>query len=190
MTISSSLNAGVSGLRANASRLASISDNIANASTYGYRRAVTEFNSLVMASGGRSYTAGGVTSNSIRLIDQRGSLVTTNNATDLAVRGRGMLPVVSQSQLNATGEPELLLTSTGSFRLDENGYLANEAGYYLMGWPANLDGSIPSFPRDTTDGLQPVRFCLRSIPSPAATATRTTSRWNISTISASRRAFR
>ncbi|WP_417718775.1 flagellar hook protein FlgE [Salipiger sp.] len=166
MTISSSLNAGVSGLRANASRLASISDNIANASTYGYRRAVTEFNSLVMASGGRSYTAGGVTSNSIRLIDQRGSLVTTNNATDLAVRGRGMLPVVSQSQLNATGEPELLLTSTGSFRLDENGYLANEAGYYLMGWPANLDGSIPSFPRDTTDGLQPVRFSQSLVGDP------------------------
>ena len=42
----SSLNAGVSGLSANASRLASISDNIANASTYGYRRAETEFKSL------------------------------------------------------------------------------------------------------------------------------------------------
>lgn len=166
MTISSSLNAGVSGLRANASRLAAISDNIANASTYGYRRAATEFNSLVMANGGRSYTAGGVTSNNVRLIDQRGSLVTTNNATDLAVRGRGMLPVVSQAQLNATGEPELLLTSTGSFRLDENGFLANEAGYYLMGWPAGLDGSIPSFPRDTTDGLEPVRFSQSLVGDP------------------------
>ena len=48
MTISSSLNAGVAGLAANASRLASISDNIANSSTYGYRRVETDFHSMVL----------------------------------------------------------------------------------------------------------------------------------------------
>ncbi|APZ52645.1 flagellar hook protein FlgE [Salipiger abyssi] len=160
MTISSSLNAGVSGLSANASRLAAISDNIANSSTYGYRRVETDFNSLVMTNGGRTYTAGGVQSSNIRLVDEGGSIVSSNNATDLAVRGRGMLPVASVSQYQATGEPELLLTSTGSFRLNEEGYLANEAGYYLLGWPADLDGTIPSFPRDTTAGLEPVQFSL------------------------------
>ncbi len=160
MTISSSLNAGVLGLSANASRLATISDNIANSSTYGYRRAETEFNALVMDNSGRSYTAGGVTSNNLRLIDQKGSIVSTNNATDLAVRGRGMLPVVAASQFEATGEPELLLTSTGSFRLNEEGFLINASGYYLMGWPADVDGSIPPFPRDTVDGLEPVQFSL------------------------------
>ena len=35
MTISSSLNAGVAGLSANASRLSTISDNIANSNTFG-----------------------------------------------------------------------------------------------------------------------------------------------------------
>jgi flagellar hook protein FlgE len=35
MTISSSLNAGVAGLNANATRLATISDNIANSGMYG-----------------------------------------------------------------------------------------------------------------------------------------------------------
>ena len=47
MTISSSLNAGVAGLNVNASRLSSISDNIANSGTYGYKRAVTDFESMV-----------------------------------------------------------------------------------------------------------------------------------------------
>ncbi len=37
MSISSSLNAGVAGLAANATRLATISDNIANSGTYGYK---------------------------------------------------------------------------------------------------------------------------------------------------------
>ncbi|MGB1829561.1 MAG: flagellar basal body protein, partial [Paracoccaceae bacterium] len=41
MTISSSMNAGVLGLAANANRLATISDNIANSSTHGYRRVET-----------------------------------------------------------------------------------------------------------------------------------------------------
>ena len=160
MTISSSLNAGVSGLAANASRLGTISDNIANSSTYGYKRVDTEFSSLVMGTAGGKYTAGGVTAYTSRNVDQKGSLVSTANATDLAVRGRGMLPVVSAAQYQATGEPEMLLTSTGSFNLNEDGYLANASGHYLMGWPANIDGSIPTFPRDTADGLEPVRFSL------------------------------
>ena len=119
MTISSSLNAGVSGLAANASRLAAISDNIANASTYGYRRAETEFNSLVMTNGGRSYTAGGVQAQNIRLVDERGSLVTTSNPTDLAVRGRGMLPVVSSSQYAASGDAATGETSCWPLRCAE-----------------------------------------------------------------------
>ena len=60
MTISSSLNAGVAGLAANASRLATISDNIANSSTHGYKRASTDFHSLVINSGSGTYSAGGV----------------------------------------------------------------------------------------------------------------------------------
>ena len=87
MTISSSLNAGVAALSANASRLASISDNIANSSTFGYRRVETDFHSLVLSSAGRSYSAGGVRTTNQRLIDQSGSLVTTSNPTDLSVRG-------------------------------------------------------------------------------------------------------
>ena len=48
MTISSSLNAGVAGLNANAARLASIADNISNSGTFGYKRARTDFESLVV----------------------------------------------------------------------------------------------------------------------------------------------
>ena len=60
MTISSSLNAGVAGLNANATRLATISDNIANSSTYGYKRAEADFHSLVISGNEGKYSAGGV----------------------------------------------------------------------------------------------------------------------------------
>ena len=87
MTISSSLAAGVAGLNSNASRLATIADNIANSATYGYKRSTIDFSSLVAAEGGGTYSAGGVRTSSIRLIDERGPLISTENPTDLAVSG-------------------------------------------------------------------------------------------------------
>lgn len=159
MTISSSLNAGVAGLQANATRLASISDNILNSSTFGYKRVQTDFQSLVISSNGGSYSAGGVRASTSRLIDQSGSLVTTSNPTDLAVRGRGMLPVARSSDvLSGNGGNQMLLTTTGSFRTDAQGYLRSDSGLILLGWPALADGTVPTFPRDTSDGLQPVQI--------------------------------
>ncbi len=159
MTISSSLNAGVAGLQANATRLASISDNIANSSTFGYKRVVTDFHSMVISSHGGTYSAGGVRATTERLIDQRGPLVSTANATDLAVRGRGFLPVAQASEVEVgNGDTNMYLTTTGSFRTDAEGYLRSTSGLVLLGWPALPDGSIPSFPRDTADGLEPVQI--------------------------------
>jgi flagellar hook protein FlgE len=160
MTISSSLNAGVAGLNANATRLATISDNISNASTYGYRRAEAEFNAMVIkGSSDTAYSAGGVRVTPMRLIDERGSLVTTSNATDISVDGRGFLPVTQIAAVDAPdGTYPLSLMTTGSFRRDAEGVLRTESGMVLMGWPANSDGSIPAMSRDTQVGLVPVQI--------------------------------
>lgn len=159
MSISSSLNAGVAGLQTNSQRLASISDNIANSSTYGYKRVETDFESMVSSSGGRSYVAGGVRANTQRLIDERGTLISTSNSTDLAVRGGGgLLPVAQIAQVQSSGaDAQMFLTTTGSFRTDAEGYLTSQSGLVLLGWPATQDGTIPNFPRDSSDGLEPVR---------------------------------
>ncbi|MEH7830247.1 flagellar hook protein FlgE [Gemmobacter denitrificans] len=159
MTISSALNAGVAGLNANANRLATISDNIANSGTYGYKRASTEFEAMVLSSSGSSgvYTAGGVRANSARMIDERGGLVGTLNALDMAVSGRGMLPVTDMSSIDALMSNERLkMTTTGAFRMDENGILRTASGLVLLGWPADAQGNIPTIARDSVAGLSPV----------------------------------
>ncbi|MFY0659871.1 MAG: flagellar hook-basal body complex protein [Shimia sp.] len=159
MSISSSLNAGVAGLNANATRLATISDNIANSATYGYRRVETDFQSMVTGAKGGKYSAGGVQATSYRLIDEGGSLTPTTNPTDLAVRGRGFIPVTAATAIKAGDtSPPMMLATTGSFRPDADGYLVTEGGLALMGWPANADGSVPNYPRDTDTGLSPVRL--------------------------------
>ena len=159
MSISSSLNAGVAGLAANATRLATISDNIANSGTYGYKRATADFESMVLnqARNAGVYSAGGVRASTGRLIDERGSLVSTANATDIAISGRGFLPVATTAALqNSLGEQPLMMTSTGSFHTDKDGVLRTDSGLVLLGWAALADGTIPTLPRDTVAGLQPV----------------------------------
>jgi flagellar hook protein FlgE len=171
MTISSSLNAGVAGLSVNASRLATIADNIANSGTNGYKRAVADFHSMVIESGSGIYSAGGVRVTTQRLIDQPGALATTNNPTDLAVRGRGFLPVTTGAAagVDGSGDLPLFLATTGSFRTDAEGFLRTSTGVTLMGWPANADGTVPSFPRDTGAGLEPVQVNVNQFTSEPTT---------------------
>ncbi|MCK0169057.1 flagellar hook-basal body complex protein [Jannaschia sp. S6380] len=158
MTISSSLNAGVTGLNVNASRLATISDNIANSSTFGYKRSTADFHSMVLNPSRGAYSAGGVRVTTGREVEQSGTLITTSNPTDLSVTGRGMLPITTATAV-AGGSTEfpLHMTSTGSFRADADGILRTAGGQVLLGWPADADGVVAGFPRDTAGGLVPVR---------------------------------
>jgi len=157
MSISSSLAAGVSGLNANAQKLASISDNISNSATFGYKRSFTDFHSMVINSGTEArFSAGGVRSTTSRMIDEQGQLQGSANATDIAIQGRGFLPVTDLAGIDQGANRPLALSTTGSFRPDAEGVLVSPADKVLLGWPASLDGTFRSFPRDSADGLQPV----------------------------------
>lgn len=154
----SSFNASIMGLNANATRLSTISDNIANSGTVGYKRMQTSFHSVVLARGGGNYVAGGVRASSARMIGERGALISTNNATDLSVNGRGFLPVTPGSALSGGGSPPLHMMTTGSFRPDSQGLLRSETGMVLLGWPVGKDGTVGAPPRDSANGLHPVRI--------------------------------
>jgi flagellar hook protein FlgE len=159
MSISSSLNAGVAGLAANATRLATISDNIANSGTYGYKRAEADFQSFVITNSNNSgtYSAGGVRASTNRLIGEQGSLVSTSNATDIAISGNGFIPVTTEVSIDGSmGDQPLMMTTTGSFYTDADGILKTDSGLVLLGWPADADGTIATYARDTMTGLEPV----------------------------------
>lgn len=157
MSISSSLNAGVMGLAANASRLASISDNIANSATIGYKQSEVDFSAMVLNQGQSGYSAGGVSSRSYKNVDAEGALINTGNSTDIAIDGRGMLPVTDSNGLTTSaGARTLMLTPTGSFTPNDQGFMSTLSGLYLLGWPADASGNIPSVSRNSATGLEPV----------------------------------
>ncbi len=161
MSMSSAMSTGVSGLAANSTRLATISDNIANSGTYGYKRMETDFNSFVLNQNRIAglYSAGGVTATTQRLIEDDGALSTSTHPLDIAISGRGMLPVTSAVDLdNGFTDLPFMMTRTGSFRPDAEGVLKTESGLVLMGWPAQADGTVPLMSRDTMTGLAPVQI--------------------------------
>ena len=93
----------------------------------------------------------------IRDVEAKGAFVGTENSTDIAISGRGLLPVTSIASVAAgEADPPLMLTSTGSFEPDLNGVLRTPSGLVLLGWPADLNGNIAEPPRDTAAALEPV----------------------------------
>ncbi|GGY43814.1 flagellar hook protein FlgE [Parvularcula lutaonensis] len=164
MTISSSLNASVMGLSVNATKLATISDNVANSGTIGYKRATADFLSMVIADNPSAFTAGGVRVETTRLASEQGALFSTGRSTDIALAGPGFLPVTQELNINdQPGERPLLLTATGSFRADESGYLITPGGTALLGWPVQADGTIGNVSRRSSADLEPVNINLSSL---------------------------
>ncbi len=160
MSLSSSLNAGVMGLNVNSTRLAAISDNIANSSTNGYRRVDVDFASLVTSTTGNAYTAGGVRVNVVRDVVATGSLTSTGSSTDISVAGSGFLPVTLQAQIDIPAQDRALqLVPTGSFSTNDEGYLVTPSGLALLGFPTTADGElIGTVSRDSAVSLEPVRL--------------------------------
>jgi len=159
MGIYSMMRTSASGMAAQANRLGTVADNIANASTTGYKRASTEFSSLILESGTAEYVSGSVESRIRHAIAEQGSFRFTTSSTDLAVKGSGFFVV-------SDGGGQSFLTRAGSFVRDAEGSLVNAAGFKLMGY--DLSGGTPSIVTNGTAGLDPVNigsFALQASPS-------------------------
>ncbi|CAN7596949.1 flagellar hook protein FlgE [Phenylobacterium sp. LjRoot225] len=188
MSINSAMLAGVSGLVANASALASISDNIANVNTVAYKRNQTNFSSVVTAQAVPGhYSAGGTQAITRQLVSTQGLIQTANSATDIAINGDGFF-VVTNKGLGLADSDQRLFTRSGSFSVDANGYLVNDAKLYLQGWPVE-DGVATPDPSDLTS-MQPINVkSLGTAVAPTSLVQLTASLFKNQTVSAGEAAY-
>jgi len=151
MSINSAMLSGVSGLIANSSALAAISDNIANVNTVGYKRSTANFSTLVTSQSKNStYSAGGVKALTHQFITQQGLTQSSTSNLDLSISGSGFF-VATEKPEGLTATDTRSFTRAGSFQLDNLGYLKNDAGLYLQGWLADpVTGDITPDPSDLT----------------------------------------
>lgn len=103
------VNAGISGLQANADKMAAAANNIANMNTDGFRAQESINQSLPQNQG--------VAATAMRQVTQPGSPLYTGNPLDVAIQGEGFFQVRTPDGKNA-------YTRQGNFQTDNEGRLA------------------------------------------------------------------
>jgi len=138
MGISSSLNAGVSGINASGTQIALIADNIANVNTPGFKTSRAEFQDVLAGNlggvGGAGQVGAGTRVDGVNQIFTQGSLESTGVTTDLAVDGDGFFMV---QDVNGR-----YYTRAGMFRLDNQQVLVNEQGQNVLGF--GITNGVPN----------------------------------------------
>lgn len=166
MSISSAMEAGVSGLFANSTAIGRVSENIANANTTGYKRRFAEMVTTT-ATSADGLAPSGVSAVEDSTVTMGGPLQSTSSPTDFAVSGNGFF-IVSTSP-NDPVQSHYLLTRAGSFTPDANGNLRNTAGLYLAGYSYSDTGTLQQVDRNSFSGMKTVNTASASID-PAATS--------------------
>jgi flagellar hook protein FlgE len=149
----------LSGLNAATQNLDAIGNNIANASTIGFKNGRAEFADVYAASLASSGTQIGIGTRLTAVSPQftQGNITTTGNPMDVAINGQGFFRMTSGGVVSYSRD--------GQFQLDKNGFLVNGTGAELTGYPANANGTIsPGTP-------VPMQLSLANIaPKPTANA--------------------
>lgn len=126
-----SFNIALTGLSAISEQLDTISNNVANVGTTGFKSSRTEFGSIYSDSKGMGVEVLGLTQS----ISKGGSLVSTGRDLDLAISGGGFFVTKS-----STGDTNY--TRAGVFGADKNNYIVNAAGQRLQGYPIDANGNL------------------------------------------------
>jgi flagellar hook protein FlgE len=147
----SNYNVAFSGLDNVSKAIDTVSNNIANANTVGYKAGQWVFADQFMRAS-RSTDAAragmGAQNLSVRRPMIQGTLQSSSNPLDLAISGKGMFRLLSDSGLTgstAAGNVDpssLYYTRNGQFSVNRQGYIVNENGMYLTGYQTSPDGSI------------------------------------------------
>jgi flagellar hook protein FlgE len=129
---------GLSGLNATAKSLEVIGNNIANASTYGFKSARAEFADVYAAAlNGAGTNAIGIGVNRASVSQQftQGNILTTENPMDLSINGAGFFQVTD-------GNSPVVFSRNGQFKIDRDGFIVNNQLQKLLGYPASANGVI------------------------------------------------
>ncbi|MBV1883737.1 MAG: flagellar hook-basal body complex protein [Pseudomonadales bacterium] len=145
-------NTAVSGLRAAGDDLSVIGNNIANASTTGFKQSRANFADVYAASSlgsGGNQVGSGVLMADVSQQFSQGNISFTNNGLDLAINGNGFF------RLENNGATEY--TRAGVFGLDADGFIVSSNNSSLLGFQAT-DGVISDTPTTlqiSTENLPP-----------------------------------
>lgn len=136
-------NTALSGIRAANDDLRLTGNNIANASTTGFKESRAEFGdvySTTVLGSGLNQVGSGVRVQAIAQQFSQGNISFTENVLDLAISGSGFFV----TSLNG----DQGFTRAGTFGIDEEGYVVNNVNARLQGFNASTAGVLGNLPED------------------------------------------
>lgn len=129
---------GLSGLNASSKTLEVIGNNIANASTVGFKSAEAQFADVYASSltgaGGSSSAGIGVKVSQVEQQFTQGNVSASANPLDIAINGGGFFRLSNNGAIT--------YSRNGQFQLNKDGFIVNSNGGELTGFPANSKGVL------------------------------------------------
>jgi flagellar hook protein FlgE len=141
----SNIATALSGLQNVSLAIDTVSNNIANANTIGYKTGEYVFATQFLNGSNSSdqpATGQGSQSLGVRRAMTQGAITNSANPLDLAISGKGMFRLLQGSGSAETVDPSAVYYSrNGQFGVDKNGYIVNENGMFLTGYQPSTDGN-------------------------------------------------
>lgn len=128
---------GLSGLNASSKSLEVIGNNVANASTVGFKQSFAQFSDVYANSlmgSGASQVGIGVNLAAVTQQFTQGNITGTNNSLDISINGAGFFRMSNGG--------EITYTRNGQFQLDKSGYITDAQGKRLTGYLADDAGIL------------------------------------------------
>jgi flagellar hook protein FlgE len=177
MTFFGALGTAVQGITAQATAIGHISDNVANASTIGYKQVNTLFGDLVnnkVIGDSKIIDSNkhmGIAATADFGNRRQGTIIRdSSSTTSIAVNGAGFIPVSRATGVDdLTREPSgfedtTYYTRLGDFRLDNSNRLVNSAGFYLQAVTAQPGQTVVDLGTSTPSDFQVDTRPIAAVP--------------------------
>lgn len=128
----------LTGLKGAQTDISTTSNNIANVGSTGFKKSRAEFGDIFSTTPLQTNVVGsGAGTKSITQQFSQGNIVQSTNTLDMAISGEGLFA------LKAGGNAgQVVYTRNGSFNLNDDGYIVDSNGQFLLGYPVDSDGMI------------------------------------------------
>ena len=167
----SNIATALSGLQNVSLAIDTVSNNIANANTIGYKSGEYVFATQFLNGSNSSdqpATGQGSQSLGVRRPMTQGAITNSANPLDFAISGKGMFRLLQGSGSPESVDPSAVYYSrNGQFGVDKNGYIVNENGMYLTGYQPTVDGNEITDDLIKNNGL--LRMPSNNLPGNATT---------------------
>jgi flagellar hook protein FlgE len=137
----------LSGLKGAQTELDTVSNNIANVASYGFKKSRTEFGDIISSS--RTTAGNGTRLKSISQQFSQGGLEASSRELDLAITGSGFF--VTRDALTGGNT---LFTRNGAFALNADHYLVDSNGGYVQVLPVDPEGNATATTLAAATNLQ------------------------------------